>query len=87
MIPRYLSLTVLGLIWLPYSLASIVVTLSAILLSPVLALLVKTDGYLPKWLNWYQTPDNPAIGDKMFQDTQMSWTKSNHLKITGSYFV
>lgn len=58
---------------------SIAFTLLAILLSPILALLVKSDGYLPDWLSWFQTPDNPAIGDKMFQENQMSWTKSKYL--------
>lgn len=58
---------------------SIVFTLLAILLSPILALLVKGNGYLPDWLSFFSTPDNPDIGDKMFQEQQMAWTKSKYL--------
>lgn len=58
---------------------SIVFTILAVLLSPILALLVKSDGYLPDWLSYFQTPDNKATGDKMFQEQQMAWTKSKYL--------
>lgn len=34
------------------------------LLAPVLPFFVQKDGYLPKWLWWFQTPDNPCDGDK-----------------------
>lgn len=33
------------------------------LLAPVLPFFVQEDGYLPKWLWWFQTPDNPCDGD------------------------
>lgn len=33
------------------------------LLAPVLPFFVQDDGYLPKWLLWFQTPDNPCDGD------------------------
>lgn len=58
---------------------SAIFTLLAILLSPILALCIKKDGYLPNWLSWFQTPDNPAIGDESFQTNQMSWTTSKYL--------
>lgn len=32
-------------------------------LAPVLALFVNRDGYLPRWLWWFQTDDNPCDGD------------------------
>ena len=34
------------------------------LLAPVLPFFVQEDGYLPQWLSWFQTPDNPADGDE-----------------------
>lgn len=33
-------------------------------LAPVLPFFVGSDGYLPKWLWWFQTPDNPCDGDE-----------------------
>lgn len=33
------------------------------LLAPILPFFVQEDGYLPDWLSWFQTPDNPADGD------------------------
>lgn len=65
--------------WIILAPLSVAFTLLAILLAPVLALLVKPDGCLPDWLNWFQTPDNPATGDMMFQQNQMSWTTSRYL--------
>lgn len=34
------------------------------LLAPVMPFFVQEDGYLPRWLWWFQTPDNPCDGDK-----------------------
>ena len=34
------------------------------LLAPILPFFAKSDGYLPSWLSWFQTPDNPLDGDK-----------------------
>ena len=42
--------------------ASITFTLLAYLLAPVLPLFAK-DGWLPRRLNWFQTPDNSIDGD------------------------
>lgn len=36
-------------------------------LAPIVVLFVKKDGYLPGWLWWFQTPDNPLSGDKDWQ--------------------
>ena len=33
-------------------------------LAPILPFFAKSDGYLPSWLSWFQTPDNPLDGDK-----------------------
>lgn len=34
------------------------------LLAPVLPFFVRDDGFLPDWLSWFQTPDNPCDGDE-----------------------
>ena len=34
------------------------------LLAPILPFFVQEDGYLPRWLWWFQTPDNPCDGDR-----------------------
>ena len=34
------------------------------LLAPFMPFFVQEDGYLPRWLWWFQTPDNPCDGDK-----------------------
>ena len=60
--------------WVSLALLGVVVTLANVLLSPIVALFICGDGYLPRWLGWFQTPDNPAIGDKAFQLNQMPWT-------------
>lgn len=51
-----------------------------VIFSPIICLFINKDGYLPSWLSWFQTQDNPAIGDKMFHDREMSWTQSNYLR-------
>lgn len=33
-------------------------------LAPVLPFFVQEDGFLPDWLSWFQTPDNPCDGDE-----------------------
>lgn len=33
-------------------------------LAPVLPFFVQDDGYLPRWLWWFQTPDNTCDGDR-----------------------
>jgi hypothetical protein len=45
---------------LPLSLAA---TLSAWILAPILPLFASRAGWLPYWLAWFQTPDNPIYGD------------------------
>lgn len=34
------------------------------LLAPILPFFVQENGYLPRWLWWFQTPDNPCDGDR-----------------------
>ena len=33
------------------------------IVAPVLPFFVQADGYLPRWLWWFQTPDNTCDGD------------------------
>lgn len=58
---------------------SVLMTLLCVVFSPVIALFLRQDGYLPSWLAWFQTPDNPAIGDANFHANQMAWTHSPYL--------
>ena len=43
--------------------ASLCMAVVGRLLAPVLPFFVQDDGYLPRWLWWFQTPDNPCDGD------------------------
>ena len=65
--------------WLILAPVSFAFTLMAILLAPVLALFVQKDKYLPNCLWWFQTPDNPAVGDAQYRYTDMMWTDSSYL--------
>lgn len=57
---RYLTLVILGL----------VVTLLNVLLSPVLPFFIR-DGYLPRYLSWFQTHDAPAYGDEAYHNREL----------------
>ena len=46
------------------ALISIPLTVLALILAPVLPLFANSDGWLPKWLWWFQTPDNSLDGDQ-----------------------
>ena len=65
--------------WILLVIVGLLVTIIHFVFSPVIALFVNNTGYLPSWLSWFQTSDNPAIGDQMFHDNQMAWTKSKYL--------
>jgi len=76
MIIKYVFLAVCG----------ILLQILHVLHSPLLMLFLNKDGYLPKIFSWFQTEDAPAIGDQMFADREMAWTKkyptwlSNYLR-------
>lgn len=53
--------------WLLLLPTSIGMTLLTYLLAPVLVLFRTKDDYLPKWLSWFGTPDNPLLGDESYQ--------------------
>lgn len=66
--------------WLCLAVIGVAFTLLAVLAAPVLPIFVRDDGYLPRWLRWFQTPDNPAWGDAQFHREQMAWTQSAYLR-------
>lgn len=43
--------------------ADLVMTVVGRILAPVVVLFADEDGWLPDWLSWFQTPDNPLDGD------------------------
>lgn len=53
--------------WLILWPLSLLFTALALSLSPVLPLFTSADGWLPRWLWYFQTPDNPLDGDSGFQ--------------------
>lgn len=57
----YITYTLLALISLP-------ITLIALVLAPVLPLFASKEGWLPKALWWFQTPDNSLDGDSGWKD-------------------
>lgn len=48
-------------------------TLLAMLLAPVLPFFANSDGWLPKWLWWFQTPDNSLDGDQGWLTEHWQW--------------
>ena len=74
----YLLMSVLK--WMMLALVSVICTLSAYILAPILYIFSDSNGNLPRWLKYYQTQDNPIWGDTSFHDKQMSWTKSPYLR-------
>lgn len=72
--------------WLLMLPVNILITVLAIVLSPVLPLFaVEREGwqnngatwgmgwYLPKWLSWFQTPDNSLDGDEGWKTEHWQW--------------
>lgn len=56
------------------AIANVILMVINALGSPLIALFISRSGYLPWWLSWFQTDDNPATGDDMFKRNQMAWT-------------
>ncbi|HEY6898161.1 MAG TPA: hypothetical protein VI279_12945 [Rhodocyclaceae bacterium] len=48
-------------------------TLLAMALSPILPLFASADGWLPRWLWWFQTPDNSLDGDNGWKTEHWQW--------------
>lgn len=57
----------LALLYFPIN---IVVTLVAYVLSPILPLFANSEGWLPNWLYWFQTPDASIDGDTGWKSTK-----------------
>lgn len=68
-----------ALFYLPINLF---VTAIAWIISPVLPLFASSDGWLPRWLWWFQTPDNSIDGDHSFNKPSLTPTCN---KITSLY--
>lgn len=49
--------------WVALLPLSIIMLILAYLLAPILPLVASRQGWLPAWLNWFQTPDNSLDGD------------------------
>lgn len=56
------------MIWTLYLVVSIAFNILAVLLAPILPAFATSEGVLPKWLEWFGTPDNTLDGD------QSDWT-------------
>lgn len=59
--------------WFVLALASTVLSLVAVVLSPVLPLFAIGRDTLPRWLSWFQTPDNSIDGDYGFRFEHAQW--------------
>jgi len=51
------------MIWLLLLPTSLLMTVLGYVLAPILPLFASVDGWLPRWLWWFQTPDNSLDGD------------------------
>lgn len=49
--------------WAALGPASLLMAVVGRILAPILPLFVRENGFLPKWLSWFQTPDNTCDGD------------------------
>lgn len=59
--------------WLGLAPLSIIISLVAKLLAPILPAFASRDGWLPSWLWWFQTPDNPLDGDNGWKSGHWLW--------------
>jgi len=53
-------------------------TIFSLIVSPILPLFAREDipgGNLPKWLSWFETPDNPLDGDQGHRDRHVKSSK------------
>lgn len=52
---------------------SLLFTLFAMIAAPVLPLFANANGWLPRWLWWFQTPDNSLDGDGGWKHEHWQW--------------
>lgn len=60
----FMGLTMIYFKWALYIVPSFFMAIFGRIIAPILPFFVQDDGYLPKWLWWFQTPDNPCDGDR-----------------------
>lgn len=53
--------------------AGVIFSLLSVLLAPLLPLFASNDGWLPRWLLWFQTPDNSLDGDNGWKHEHWQW--------------
>ncbi|OSK23640.1 hypothetical protein EAMG_01709 [Escherichia coli M056] len=61
------------LLWLLFVPLNLLVVLTAYIFAPVIVLFCRDDGWLPRWLWWFQTPDNPMDGDSGWKCEHWQW--------------
>jgi hypothetical protein len=59
--------------WFLLSIASLVGSVLSLFLAPILALLANDEGFLPRWLVWFQTLDNSLDGDEGWRKEHWQW--------------
>jgi hypothetical protein len=59
--------------WVILAVIMLAFTLMAMLLAPVLPAFASADGWLPRWLWWFQTPDNTLDGDGGWVHEHLQW--------------
>lgn len=59
--------------WLMFVPCNILMTLLAYILAPILPMFAIHSNVLPKWLSWFQTPDNSLDGDKGWRTQHWLW--------------
>ncbi len=59
--------------WSAYLIADLTVTALSYPLAPFVVLAASRDGWLPRWLWWFQTPDNPLDGDHGWRTEHWQW--------------
>jgi len=54
-------------------LADLVMTVLGLFLAPILVLFATKEAHLPKWLAWFDTPDNTLDGDDGWKNEHLKW--------------
>ena len=54
--------------WIAFALSEKFMDIINYLTAPIVVLFADSDGWLPSWLSWYQTPDNSLDGDAPWRD-------------------
>lgn len=59
--------------WFGLMVIDVLTVILNIFAAPFVALFGNEAGYLPRWLWWFQTPDNPLDGDEGWQTKHWQW--------------